>query len=221
MSTNAESTSKGESGGKNVAVSELNPPKARRLLIGLISGDLLLYLLFRVEIPRRDYVACRIGLVLIVLLTSFESPGDTKILTSKSFMNKFKILSTFDVVFTILIPWMMILEGILNKTETKRNGHLLAAHLFIFQAQIAGECLINLAGERRKWLKFPFTCAANAYRGVTIGTWIMRVSEEDELVSRDVIVPVIVTAIWIYTSFVFIPRVWYPLLKEQSGSLKL
>eukprot|EP00581_Thalassiosira_minuscula_P031362 CAMPEP_0183776068 /NCGR_PEP_ID=MMETSP0739-20130205/45900_1 /TAXON_ID=385413 /ORGANISM="Thalassiosira miniscula, Strain CCMP1093" /LENGTH=53 /DNA_ID=CAMNT_0026017829 /DNA_START=391 /DNA_END=549 /DNA_ORIENTATION=+ len=53
-----------------------------------------------------------------------------------------------------------------------------------------------MTGEHRKWLMFPFTCAANAYRGVTIGTWIMRVSEEDELVPRDAIVPAIATALW-------------------------
>ena len=108
---------------------------------------------------------------------------------------------------------MTILEGILNKDETVRNGHLLAEHLFIFQAQIAGECIIALAGESRRWLIFPFTCVANTYRGVTLGTWLMRMMEEDEIQSRDVILPVMATGLWIYSSFVFIPREWYPLLK--------
>ena len=121
-----------------------------------------------------------------------------------------------EVVFTILVPWMIILEGILNKYETKRNGHLLAAHLFIFQSQIAGECIIALAGERRRWLMFPFTCVVNSYRGVTIGTWIMRVMDEDSLERepRDIILPVIAMALWIYSSFVFIPRECYLPLKK-------
>lgn len=133
-------------------------------------------LLFRDEIPHRDYIMCRVGLILIIFLTSFESPRPRKRLASKRFRKTFATLSAMEVVFTIVLPWMIILQGIMNidKKETSRNGHLLAPHLFIFQAQIAFGCIIFLAGELRKWLMFPFTCASNAYRGITLGTWIMR-----------------------------------------------
>lgn len=179
----------------------------------------MLDLLFRGEIPHRDYLMCRIGLVLLILLTSFESTSSLGRISSTRFRKIFTTLSSFEVIFTILLPWMIILEGILNKDDTKRNGHLLAAHLFIFQAQIAGECIISMAGDRRKWLMFPFTCVANSYRGVTIGTWIMRVVEEkeegNELGPRDVVLPAIAAGLWIYSSFVFIPREWYPQLKKK------
>lgn len=131
-------------------------------------------LLFREEIPHRDYVFCRVGLALLILFTTFETSSSPNRLTSKRFRNIFKTLSTFEVVFTILIPWMIIFEGIFNKSETAKNGHLLAAHLFIFQAQIAGEAIIMLAGTHRKWLIFPYTCIVNLYRGTTLCTWMMR-----------------------------------------------
>lgn len=173
-------------------------------------------LLFGNEIPHRDYVSCQIGLILILLLASFESTSTRKRLDSKRFRRVFVTLSTFEVIFTIVIPWLAILEGLLNRDseEMRRNGHLLAAHLYIFQAQIAGECIIAMAGEHRRWLVFPFTCAANAYRGVTLITWIVRVLEEEALEARDVILPALATLLWLYSSFIFIPKLWYPLLKK-------
>eukprot|EP01083_Nonionella_stella_P286625 975527_1 len=193
---------------------DLHPSKARKLLLGFTCGDLLLHLLFREEIPHRDYIMCRVGLILLMFFATFESSSPKSPITLERFRKIFATLSTFEIVFAILIPWMIILEGILNKDLTRRNGHLLAAHLFIFQAQIAGECIIALAGDRRGYLIFPFTCVANAYRGVTLGTWIMRVMGEDVVEFRDVILPAITTCLWIYSSFIFIPREWYPLLKK-------
>ncbi len=151
--------------------------------------------------------------ILIMLFASFESRELPKNVRTESFRDIFNALSALEVVSTILIPWLVILEGLLNKNETMKNGHLLAPHLFIFQTQIAGECMIMLYGERRKWLLFPFTCIANAYRGVTLGTWLLRVLNEDVLGSREIILPMIATGLWIYSSFVFIPKKWYPLAK--------
>lgn len=169
------------------------------------------------EVPHRDYVACRVGLVMILVLTMFESKESRPKLNSERFRNAFKALSTAEVIFTILIPWLIILEGILNRSQSNKNGHLLASHLFIFQAQIAGECIITLAGTRRRWLMFPFTCLANAYRGITIGSWILRVMEQNTIEIRDVIIPMIAGALWLYSTFVFIPREWYPLIKKARG----
>jgi len=109
------------------------------------------------------------------------------------------------------------MEGILNQLENSKNGHLLAAHLFVFQTQIGIECIIQLAGERRKWIMFPFTVFANLYRGVTIATWIMRVVVEEVLEPRDVVLPIIALCLWLYSSFIFIPHEWYPLLKEEGA----
>ncbi len=156
-----------------------------------------------------------VGLLFLMLLASFESRERPKSVRTERFRNIFNMLSALEVVSTILIPWLAILEGLLNKNETRRNAHLLAPHLFIFQAQIAGECMIMLYGERRKWLIFPFTCVANAYRGVVIGTWVFRLLNEQVLGSRDIVLPMIATGLWIYSSFVFIPKVWYPLVKHD------
>jgi len=188
-------------------------PGPRRLLFGTVCGDIILSILFRGEIPHRDYVMCCVGPILVTFFASFETKERPKNVRTERFRNIFNILSALEVVVTILIPWLVILEGILNKNETRRNGYLLAPHLFVFQAQIACECMIMLYGERRKWMIFPFTCVANAYRGVTIGTWMFRLLNEDVTRSRDIILPMIATGLWIYSSFVFIPKVWYPLQK--------
>jgi hypothetical protein len=147
----------------------------------------------------------------------FESKESRPKLNSERFRNAFKALSTMEVIFSILIPWLIILEGILNRSQTDKNGQLLASHLFIFQAQIAGECIIELAGTRRRWLMFPFTCLANAYRGITIVSWILRVVEQNTIEIRDVIIPMIAGSLWLYSTFVFIPREWYPLIKKARG----
>jgi hypothetical protein len=190
---------------------------ARKLLLGTALGDVFLYLLFRGEIPHRDYFFCRLSLVTILFLSLFEmDKRPTKRPDTKRFRSLFATLSTMEVLFTILIPWLIILEGILSfsKVQTAKNGHLLASHLFIFQTQIAGECIIEMAGEHRKWMIFPFTCIANLYRGVSIATWISRVMNEAEIESRDIILPTIAACLWLYSSFVFIPREWLPLLNK-------
>lgn len=192
----------------------LAPTMSRKILLATTLGDMVLYFLFRGEIPHRDYVACRVGIGVILALTAFESKTKSNRPRTNRFRSIFAALSTMELFFTVLVPWLIILEGIFNKSQTQKNGHLLASHLFIFQAQIAGECMITLTGENRKWLLFPFTCVANAYRAVSIGTWVMRVMDEDVLENRDIILPVIAGALWLYSSFVFIPREWFPLLKK-------
>ena len=162
---------------------------------------------------------CRVGIALILFLTSFESNKRTQSIESKRFRKIFTTLSSFEVVFTIILPWLIILEGILNQHEDK-NGHLLAAHLFIFQTQVGLECIIQLAGERRKWIMFPFTVFANLYRGVTIATWIMRVMAEEEVLEpRDIVLPIVALCLWLYSTLIFIPHEWYPLLKDEGSSM--
>jgi len=176
-------------------------------------------LLYRREIPHRDYIMCRVGLILILLLTAHESNKRTQSIISKRFRKIFTTLSSCEVVFTIILPWLIILEGILNQRVNQKNGHLLAAHLFVFQTQIGLECIIQLAGERRKWIMFPFTVFANLYRGVTIATWIMRVVAEEVLEPRDIVLPVTAICLWLYSTLIFIPYEWYPLLKEEESSM--
>ena len=145
----------------------------------------------------------------------FESEEARPRIVSTRFRSILTALYTMEIMFTVILPWLIILEGIFNRRLTTKNGHLLASHLFIFQAQIACECIIELAGDKRRWLVFPFTCLANLYRGVTIATWISRVLEQPIIEGRDVIVPLLASALWIYSSFIFIPREWYPVLCKK------
>ena len=154
----------GEPGGKDL--SDVHSLVARKLLLGTTFGDLLLCkyqhflfvtqasyvitnnqaltpfsdLLFRRDIPHRDYAMCRAGLVLLILFTTIESSNERPQLTSKRFRRIFGALSLLEVVFTLAIPWLIILEGLFNTSERAKNGHLLAAHLFIFQV-----CYISCA----------------------------------------------------------------------------
>ena len=169
-----------------------------------------------IEVPHRDVAACRIGIILVLVLALFESEQTRPRIISSRFRSIFAALSTMEIMFTVFLPWLIILEGSFNRHLTTKNGHLLASHLFIFQAQIACECIIELAGDKRRWLMFPFTCLANLYRGVTIATWIYRVLEQPIIESRDVIVPLLASALWMYSSFIFIPREWYPALCKKQ-----
>ena len=106
----------GEPGGKDL--SDVHSLVARKLLLGTTFGDLLLCkyqpllvcnlqasydnkqsnsysfsdLLFRRDIPHRDYAMCRAGLVLLILFTTIESSNERPQLTSKRFRRIFGAL---------------------------------------------------------------------------------------------------------------------------------
>ena len=185
-----------------------------RLLSVYIFLDLILVVCFRKAIPRRDFAACRVGLFLVLFLTAFESDEPYKRPQSKRFRTIFTSLSTLEILFTILVPWLSILEHLIHRTNV--HGNLLASHLLIFQTQIVLECIIILAGDERKWIIFPFTILANLYRFVSILTWITRAWSETNLEFRDVVLPAITFYLWVYSTFVFIPYEWYPLIKKTQ-----
>ena len=185
-----------------------------RLLSLYLFLDLILVACFRQAIPRRDFAACRAGLFLVLFLTAFESDEPYNRPQTKRFRTIFTTLSTLEVLFTILVPWLSILEHLIHRDM---HGNLLASHLLIFQTQIALECIIILAGEKRKWMIFPFTILANWYRLFSIVTWMMRTLKETNLESRDVLLPVIAFCLWLYSTFVFIPYEWYPLIKKNKA----
>lgn len=180
--------------------------------------DFVLVLFFRRGIPRRDFAACRGGLVLVLFLSAFESDEPNKIPNTKRFRIIFTTLSTMEVLFTVFVPWLSILEHLIHRTDM--HGHLLASHLLIFQTQIALECVIIMSGEKRRWMLFPFTVFANSYRLLSILTWIKRTLNETNVESRDVFLPAIAFCLWIYSTFVFIPKEWYPLIKKKTFTRK-
>ena len=195
---------------KTTATTTLSNTPTRILLACLIL-DTMLVLCFRQGIPRRDFAACRVGLLIVLSMSMFESNDTYNRPKSKRFRLIFTTLSTMEVLFTVLVPWLSILEHLIQRTVV--HGHLLASHLLIFQTQIALECIIIMAGERRKWILFPFTVLANCYRFLSILTWIVRTLHETNLESRDVFLPAIAFSLWVYSTFIFLPREWYPLIK--------
>ena len=120
----------GEPGGKDL--SDVHSLVARKLLLGTTFGDLLLCkyqhflfvtqasyvitnnqaltpfsdLLFRRDIPHRDYAMCRAGLVLLILFTTIESSNERPQLTSKRFRRIFGALSLLEVVFTLALRYL-------------------------------------------------------------------------------------------------------------------
>lgn len=193
----------------------MNKTKAKTLLSACLIMDSILVLCFAQSIPRRDFAACRFGLLIVLSLSMFasESNDPYKRPKGKRFRMKFNTLSTLEVFFTLLVPWLSILEHLIQRTPM--HGHLLASHLLIFQTQIALECIIIMAGEQRKWILFPFTLLANCYRLSSLLTWIVRTFNETNLDSRDVLLPAIAFSLWVYSTFVFLPYEWYPLIKSN------
>lgn len=186
-----------------------------RILSACLLLDVMLVMCFRQGIPRRDFAACRVGLLIVLSLSMFESNDPYNRPKSKRFRIIFTTLSSLEVLFTVLVPWLSILEHLIHMTAM--HGQLLASHLLIFQTQIALECIIIMAGEHRKWILFPFTLLANCYRFFSILTWVMRTLNETNLEKRDVLLPAIAFGLWVYSTFVFIPREWYPLIKTNYG----
>ena len=198
---------------KASAITITLPHGPTRILLACLLLDSILVLCFRKAIPRRDFAACRFGLLIVLFLSMFESKDPYNRPRSKRFRMIFTTLSALEVLFTILVPWLSILEHLIQRTAL--HGHLLASHLLIFQTQIAFECIIIMAGETRKWILFPFTLLANCYRLLSIITWIVRTLHDTNLDSRDVLLPVIAFSLWMYSTFVFLPREWYPLIKAN------
>lgn len=193
------------------------------LVVFSYTNAILLSLSPEGAVPRRDIFAWALGFLLI-LGAMIIFPRD-RASRKSDFRRTFQKLSILEVVFTILIPWCVILvENWTTPTEkanTSKLGFMLASHLFTFQAQISLEAIISFGGERRGWLMFPYTCVANAYRVISIATWWIRARDSD--LERNAIelgfkysLPLIATALWIYSSFVFIPFYWYPAISGKK-----
>jgi hypothetical protein len=122
-----------------------------------------------------------------------------------------------EVVLTIILPWILILEKEMQRNGATVNdreliGYQLAPHLFVFQSQIALESIIEVMVPEREQPRFIFwyTCIFNAYRLFAIDAWITRLRDEQPMILT--ILPVLTAFLWITSNF-FIEFVWYPCLK--------
>ena len=229
------------------------------LLISLFSsGNAILLYKYPASIPKRDMIACVIGLVVIIFasiaISSFsvqKHQGPTRdagiIFTNdrnssstkdqKRFQFAFNVLSSAEVICTIVLPWLVILKYAIindsachdatpedsayaaNKYSHTHNSppyYLLASHLFVFQAQIVLECILIelIECDYKTQSLFIFTCLANLYRIMPLGTWIELVMSTKHTSLRSIglmhMLPVFAILLWLYSSFIFIPFEWYP-----------
>jgi hypothetical protein len=203
------------------------------LILSVFTGlDIALLALDHNAVPERDLLASFIGVAVLTKLFSHASmiaPHNTPNPDMKRHLDKvFRTLSAIELLATIIIPWVMILhqkffgkESILQAKEDSAI-YILASHLFIFQTQIAGESLIAVAGSQHRWMLFPFTIVANTYRLVPLLTWLSRSgyklgqhpSTNNIWQQQQHLLPWIGIALWIFSSFYFIPFEWWPLLQN-------
>jgi hypothetical protein len=145
-------------------------------------------------------------------------------------------LMNLEILFTILIPWILLFwdrafpaDGLLDDVRKQPSlGHLLVPHLFFFQCQIIGEMILWKAGYSGGLVPFYYTAAANALRAFPVGTWILRslaVAPGVEPASPVhwlvvAVLPLAAAGLWAYSSLVFVPLVWYPVLQEPSRKVQ-
>jgi hypothetical protein len=194
------------------------------LLLAVFLGlDTTLVALDQTAVPKRDLLASCVSLVILVegfsLKRHIVKPSATPNPAMKRRLDKmfrmFHILSAIELLTMIILPWGMILNqkfyGNDSLEEKESAIYLLASHLFIFQTQIAEESLIAAAGSQHRWMIFPFTVLANTYRLVPLLTWLSRSGYKvGQPTLQQHPLPWIGLALWIFSSFYFIPFEWWP-----------
>lgn len=201
------------------------------MLTGFLGLDMALLAFDHTAVPKRDLVAMVFGLVLLTegFDRKYHMLNKTGIPTPamRRDMDKiFHVLSALEVITTILAPWGMILyERFYSDNVTGKDSviYALASHLFIFQTQIASESIIMSGGAEQRWMLFPFTVLANVYRLVPLLTWLSRSGVTSGQPAWEHPLPIIGLVLWLFSSFYFIPFVWWPVLKKarQEGPEKL
>jgi hypothetical protein len=203
------------------------------LLLSIFTGlDMALLALDHTAVPERDLLASFIGVAVLTKLFSWKRGHNSMIAPNPDMKRRldkvFRTLSAIELLATIIIPWAMILHHEFFDRESSLQAkedsaiYILASHLFIFQTQIAGESLIAVAGSQHRWMLFPFTIAANTYRLVPLLTWLSRSgfklgqhpSSNNIWQQQQHLLPLIGIALWIFSSFYFIPFEWWPLLQN-------
>lgn len=177
-------------------------------------------------VPRRDLLASMIGFLgLMAAVLVLPTPEKVKLDRTKRFRTLFQMISLCEVLGTVVAPWYFIAREAKNDSSSNAGaaGYLLAPHLFVFQEQIALDCIILMQSTQRPLLMFRYTCIANAYRGLAIATWVGRTLQYTDgmtTTSPDslplLILPAIATLLW-FCSNAFVIFLWYPCLKPIVG----
>lgn len=167
-------------------------------------------------IPPRDIaVAVVAAAVLIAIVFRNVYRHDVKLQQTARFVTLLKILSSCEVVGTIVLPWIAIIRELLRGDGNVEVYGMLAPHLFVFQAQIALESILMLMKRERADLLFRYTVAANCYRGLAIAQWIMQMfslSKKEKISFLLKLLPSVALGLYVFSNL-FIAFVWYPLVK--------
>jgi hypothetical protein len=210
--------------------------KPTTLILSIFTGlDMALLALDHTAVPKRDLLASFIVLGVLIEVCSGKTghntiaPSGTPNPDMKRRLDKvFHTLSAIELLTTIIIPWAIILNqqffGRDSSLQAKEDSaiYILASHLFIFQTQIAVESLIAASGSQHHRMLFPFTIVANTYRLVPLLTWLSRsgykVGQQEpnywQQQQQQLLLPWIGIALWIFSSFYFIPFEWWPVLQN-------
>ena len=189
--------------------------------------------MFSSSIPPGDvlfsYVAffAVIGAILLTQHSTNQKPTLTR---STAFTKSFIGLSILETVFTLIAPHALIWWETKNERASPSDyvgmysvQDLLVPHLFVLQVQILLEMLICMT-DAHTYLLFPYTAVANAYRFLAILAWVQHSSQ---IVASDAlklvqfgwkdytvlyVLPIMGLFLWVSSSFVFLPFIWYPLI---------
>jgi hypothetical protein len=136
-------------------------------------------------------------------------------------------LMKYEVLFALLLPWIALRASksiqIYCQVPMGLVEHVLVPHLYFFQAQIAAEAI--LLATHHDELLFPYTWLANALRALPLATGILRsiVAIQTMFYVYNpfhwvlvVGLPAAATALWLYSSLIFLPLHWYPVLLQQG-----
>lgn len=189
------------------------------------------------EIPQRDVatsmllMASSLASVVSALLFGEQrrTVDKTSHRRSDSFLRVSSQLMQWEVLFTIVVPWFLlkcsgVLRHQLHFIPDRDNAidHLLVPHLYFFHAQIVGEAILMVSHQDS--LVFPYTCLANAFRAFPLATWFQRaVLASQEIQQYNPFhwllvagLPLVATILWLYSSFVFLPLKWYPVVQQDE-----
>ena len=145
-----------------------------------------------------------------------------------------KKLMFHEVIWTLLVPWFLLfLDRVCCQTDLLRTdnfdktvAYFVTPHLFFFQVQIILEAVLEMtkANHSYPWLLFDYTVVANTYRGIPLGTSLLRslyalpVMQLYNVQHWVVLVvqPIMTAVLWMYSTLVFVPQIWHPALVQQE-----
>lgn len=179
--------------------------------------DSALYAIVRPgDIPNRDLVACLLLALFVAIATKMKDHNNScSSEKSRRFTISFQLLSSLEVIATIILPWVLVVRD--YYFEGGGMSAILVSHLFLFQAQIALEGPL-MAAQENSGLLFTYTCLANGYRIVPLLSGIKQSRNLMENPNGSIagICQIIAVILWVVSSFIFIPFIWYPELDKTE-----